>query len=217
MRQTAWALDILAELGLLYDSSIYPVRHDRYGVPDAPRGPFLARGPSVRSWSFRRRPCGSGGSISRSAEAGISGCCPCPVMKRALLALASRPRLRRDVLYFHPWEFDPDQPRLPLGRLESVPDLRRHPAQPRPSLPAVVRPARFSARSTWPASLGRAAGGTGSFPSDALMPEDRRRSRAFEDGIVRGRIDVMKQRDVRTKRIATFDGRTGDDHTVHST
>src|SRR5262245_8520055 len=44
MRQTAWALDVLAEQGLAYDSSIYPVRHDRYGVPDAPRGPILARG-----------------------------------------------------------------------------------------------------------------------------------------------------------------------------
>jgi polysaccharide deacetylase family protein (PEP-CTERM system associated) len=44
VRRTAWALDVQAELGLLYDSSIYPVRHDRYGVPGAPRGPFLARG-----------------------------------------------------------------------------------------------------------------------------------------------------------------------------
>ncbi len=44
VRHTAWALDVLAELGLLYDSSIYPVRHDRYGVPEAPRGPFLACG-----------------------------------------------------------------------------------------------------------------------------------------------------------------------------
>ena len=43
VRQTAWALDILAEMGFLYDSSIYPVHHDRYGVPDAPTEPFLAR------------------------------------------------------------------------------------------------------------------------------------------------------------------------------
>jgi hypothetical protein len=42
--EAAWALDVLAELGLVYDSSIYPVRHDRYGVPDAPRGPFLVLG-----------------------------------------------------------------------------------------------------------------------------------------------------------------------------
>ena len=44
VRLTAWAIDVLAEEGFLYDSSIYPVRHDRYGVPHAPRTPFLARG-----------------------------------------------------------------------------------------------------------------------------------------------------------------------------
>src|SRR5260221_2114423 len=44
MQQTAWALDVLAEEGLAYDSSIYPVRHDRYGVPSAPRAPFMAVG-----------------------------------------------------------------------------------------------------------------------------------------------------------------------------
>ncbi len=37
VRKTAWAIDVLAELSLLYDSSIYPVRHDRYGIPNAPR------------------------------------------------------------------------------------------------------------------------------------------------------------------------------------
>src|SRR5262249_39761017 len=44
MPETAWAFDILADLGFRYDSSIFPVRHDRYGVPDAPRTPFLVRG-----------------------------------------------------------------------------------------------------------------------------------------------------------------------------
>src|SRR6516162_5078809 len=44
MHETSWAIDVLAELGMRYDSSIFPVRHDRYGVPDAPRTPFLVRG-----------------------------------------------------------------------------------------------------------------------------------------------------------------------------
>jgi polysaccharide deacetylase family protein (PEP-CTERM system associated) len=117
VRQTAWALDVLADLGLLYDSSIYPVRHDRYGVPDAPRGPFVARGrdreilelpPATLRVGAVNVPIGGGGYFRLL---------PFPVMKRAL-SLS-----RRDlgsgavVLYFHPWEFDPDQPRLPLGRL----------------------------------------------------------------------------------------------------
>src|SRR5436190_7074643 len=46
VRQTGWAVDVLAECGFEYDSSIFPVRHDRYGIPDAPRGPFLAQGQS---------------------------------------------------------------------------------------------------------------------------------------------------------------------------
>src|SRR5262249_12076429 len=44
VRQTAWAIDVLAELDMVYDSSVYPVRHDRYGVAGAPRFPFLVRG-----------------------------------------------------------------------------------------------------------------------------------------------------------------------------
>ena len=44
MKETGWAIDVLAECGFEYDSSIFPVRHDRYGVPDAPRGPFVAVG-----------------------------------------------------------------------------------------------------------------------------------------------------------------------------
>ncbi|HJZ55122.1 MAG TPA: polysaccharide deacetylase family protein, partial [Gemmataceae bacterium] len=43
-RSTGWAIDVLAECGFEYDTSIFPVRHDRYGIPDAPRGPFLAVG-----------------------------------------------------------------------------------------------------------------------------------------------------------------------------
>jgi hypothetical protein len=44
VRRTAWAIDVLAEEGYTYDSSIYPVRHDRYGVPNAPRVPFVVQG-----------------------------------------------------------------------------------------------------------------------------------------------------------------------------
>ena len=43
-RETAWAIDVLVEEGFRYDSSIFPVRHDRYGVPEAPRFPFLVQG-----------------------------------------------------------------------------------------------------------------------------------------------------------------------------
>jgi polysaccharide deacetylase family protein (PEP-CTERM system associated) len=117
VRQTAWALDVLAEEGMLYDSSVYPVRHDRYGVPDAPRSPFLARGRrhallEIPPVSLRvlgvNTPMGGGGYfrlfplfLTRWAV-------------RQTLAATSPPVA---MLYFHPWEFDVEQRRLPLRRL----------------------------------------------------------------------------------------------------
>ncbi len=134
MRQTAWAIDVLAELGFAYDSSIFPVRHDRYGIPDAPRMPFLARGAksailelppvTLRWWKFNL-PVAGGGYFRlfplQMMEAGM----------RQTLQLQPAAAM----LYFHPWEFDADQPRLPLSRLSrwrtyvgvqrSIPRLRR--------------------------------------------------------------------------------------------
>ena len=57
-RQTAWALDVLAEEGFLYDSSIYPVRHDRYGVPGRRGRPFGRGAGNATCWSCRRPRCG---------------------------------------------------------------------------------------------------------------------------------------------------------------
>jgi polysaccharide deacetylase family protein (PEP-CTERM system associated) len=117
VRQTAWALDVLADLGLLYDSSIYPVRHDRYGVPDAPRGPFLAGGggrailelpPATWRVMNQNAPTGGGGYFRLL---------PLMVMRRAIEQLRRECRPAVAMLYFHPWEFDPEQVRLPLGRL----------------------------------------------------------------------------------------------------
>jgi polysaccharide deacetylase family protein (PEP-CTERM system associated) len=119
VRQTAWALDVLAELGFLYDSSIYPVRHDRYGVPDAPRAPFLARG-SVRhilelppaTWRMMMQNVPTGGG-------GYFRLLPLVVMRRAIDQIERECRPAVATLYFHPWEFDTEQNQLPL------PGLRR--------------------------------------------------------------------------------------------
>jgi polysaccharide deacetylase family protein (PEP-CTERM system associated) len=116
-RETAWALDALADVGMLYDSSIYPVRHDRYGVPAAPRGPFLARGqrqtllelpPATLRLCATNVPMGGGGYFRLF---------PLVLTRWALrqTARACSPAVAN--LYFHPWEFDPEQERLPLGRL----------------------------------------------------------------------------------------------------
>jgi polysaccharide deacetylase family protein (PEP-CTERM system associated) len=117
VRKTAWALDVLAELGILYDSSIYPVRHDRYGISDAPRGPFIARGsrfeileipPATLRFAGVNVPVGGGGYFRLL---------PLPLTKLALSLSRRDSRSGATVLYFHPWEFDPNQPRLPLKGL----------------------------------------------------------------------------------------------------
>lgn len=102
-----WALDCLAQAGYRYSSSIYPIRHDHYGMPDAPRfahriGSLLEIPPTtVRG--FRRNWPASGGGYFRLM--------PYP-LSRWLLRRVNRGERQAAVFYFHPWELDPEQPRI---------------------------------------------------------------------------------------------------------
>ena len=116
-RDTAWALDVLVESGMRYDSSIFPVRHDRYGVPRAPRSPFMARGERTTILEFPpatlrlptfNLPVGGGGYFRLLPLAALELAC-------RQLRRTDRPSLA--TIYFHPWEFDPGQPRLALRGL----------------------------------------------------------------------------------------------------
>ncbi len=116
-RGTAWALDVLVEEGFAYDSSIYPVWHDRYGVPGAPLSPFCASGrqhsilempPATLSLAGLRVPVGGGGYFRLL---------PLFLMEWAASQARRRSATPVTVLYFHPWEFDPEQDRLPLRPL----------------------------------------------------------------------------------------------------
>jgi polysaccharide deacetylase family protein (PEP-CTERM system associated) len=104
-----WALDILAELGFTYDSSIFPVHHDTYGVPDAPRFPYLLQEqgimeypPSTLSLAGLRLPIAGGGYFRLF---------PYRFSAWALGSVNSREG-QPFVFYLHPWEVDPDQPRV---------------------------------------------------------------------------------------------------------
>jgi polysaccharide deacetylase family protein (PEP-CTERM system associated) len=117
LRETAWAIDVLAACGFEYDSSIFPVRHDRYGIPDAPRGPFFACGEEAEILEFPLLTYRLGGFNLPVAGGGYFRLFP-PALMRAGIRQAGRstpPAVA--MLYFHPWEFDPDQPRLPLRGL----------------------------------------------------------------------------------------------------
>jgi polysaccharide deacetylase family protein (PEP-CTERM system associated) len=114
-RETAWAIDVLAEEGFRYDSSVFPVRHDRYGVPDAPRFPFRVVGHEHALLELPPATLGVGGFNLPAAGGGYFRLFP-PMVMRAAVRQAERHPDGVPVLYFHPWEFDPAQPRLPLGR-----------------------------------------------------------------------------------------------------
>ena len=103
-----WALDVLAECGYDYSSSIYPIKHDHYGMPDAPR--FACR-PSpngvlefpVTTVSLLRRnfPAGGGGYFRLAPY----------TFSRWIMQRVNREDGEPCIFYFHPWEIDPDQPR----------------------------------------------------------------------------------------------------------
>lgn len=107
-----WALDILLEEGFEYDSSIFPVRHDLYGIPDAPRFLHQRALPSGRSiWEIPMSTVRMAGVNLPAVGGGYLRLLPLAVTRWAIRRIH-----RRDgqpvILYFHPWELDPEQPRL---------------------------------------------------------------------------------------------------------
>ncbi len=141
--RTLWALTILAEEGYRYDSSIFPIRHDQYGIPSAPREPFrilLENGNATCFEDLKIRP----------VQLPLEGCEPAapgeileiPVATFRMLGVNipvagggyfrifpyrfvkwGLKRVSREgrafVFYLHPWEIDPDQPRIPHLPLRS--------------------------------------------------------------------------------------------------
>ena len=105
-----WAFPIMRQEGYVYSSSINPIRHDLYGMPDAPRVPFRPDADGVieipmttvrllgRNW-----PCSGGGYFRLLPSA----------LYRAGLTRVNERDGQPGIFYFHPWEIDPGQPRIP--------------------------------------------------------------------------------------------------------
>lgn len=108
-RRSLWALDLLAECGFTYDSSVFPIHHDIYGIPDAPRRPFLASEGRIIEcpmttfrWVTRHNwPVGGGGYLRLLPW----------WYTRMGVAKAEREEIPV-ISYIHPWELDPEQPRI---------------------------------------------------------------------------------------------------------
>jgi polysaccharide deacetylase family protein (PEP-CTERM system associated) len=117
VRGTLWSLEVLAEAGFRYDSSIFPIVHDRYGMPDATRFPHrLAAGPGVEIGEFPLSTISWLGWRFPVAGGGYFRLLPYAFTHRAVRHLNEREG-QPAIVYLHPWEIDPAQPRLPAGWL----------------------------------------------------------------------------------------------------
>ena len=117
-RQSLWALDILQEEGFLYDSSIFPVRHDRYGIPDARTVPHRLETPggkTIVEYPLTAVPIL--GVNLPVAGGGYFRLFPYGVTRWGLRRV--RAEGRSLVFYLHPWEVDPGQPRVAGARRRS--------------------------------------------------------------------------------------------------
>lgn len=113
LHDTTWAIDILGELGFQYDSSAHPIHHDLYDNASAPRHPHRVNGGSIVELPIattrigqRNLPIGGGGYL-RMFPYGYS---------RWGLRRLNTEEGMAGIVYMHPWEIDPGQPRLPASR-----------------------------------------------------------------------------------------------------
>jgi polysaccharide deacetylase family protein (PEP-CTERM system associated) len=112
-----WAFAILEEEGYAYSSSVYPVRHDLYGMPEAPRFPYHP----IAGHAFREFPITSVLRLGRNWPCGGGGwfrLLPYAISAAAIRAVHADDH-RACIFYFHPWEIDPAQPRQPGLSLRS--------------------------------------------------------------------------------------------------
>jgi len=114
--RSLWALDVLLEEQYRYDASIFPIRHDRYGIPDAPRWPHAIDRPAGRVYEVPGSTVRFGGTNLPVAGGGYFRVLPY-AWTRFGISRVNRMERQPVVFYLHPWEIDPDQPRLPAGVL----------------------------------------------------------------------------------------------------
>jgi polysaccharide deacetylase family protein (PEP-CTERM system associated) len=109
--RSMWALDVLIEEGFWYDASIFPIHHDRYGIPDAPRHLHRLTRPSGSIWELPGSTVVYGGLNIPVAGGGYFRIMPY-AWTRWAIDTVNRREHQPVVCYVHPWEIDPDQPRL---------------------------------------------------------------------------------------------------------
>jgi polysaccharide deacetylase family protein (PEP-CTERM system associated) len=109
--RSLWALDVLIEEGYAYDASIFPIRHDRYGIPDAPRMIHQIRRPGGSIWEVPGSTVRLAGTNLPASGGGYFRMLPYSWTQWAIRRINEVDR-QPVVFYLHPWEIDPDQPRF---------------------------------------------------------------------------------------------------------
>ena len=110
-QKSSWALDTLAECGFEYDSSIFPVRHDRYGMPGTPKTPYILKTPAGHL--IKEFPLSTARILNYYlpiAGGGYFRLYPYWLSRMGLRQISKESR--PFIFYLHPWEIDPEQPRI---------------------------------------------------------------------------------------------------------
>lgn len=116
VERSLWALDILIDEGYTYDSSIYPIRHDRYGIPAWPRHIHRVERPGGGLWELPGSTVRHAGMNWPMGGGGYFRLLPYAWTRMGIRRLNEHEG-RPAIFYLHPWEIDPDQPKLNAGRL----------------------------------------------------------------------------------------------------
>jgi polysaccharide deacetylase family protein (PEP-CTERM system associated) len=115
-RDSLWALDVLLSQGFIYDTSIFPIHHDRYGIPDGPRHPHPIRRRGGTLWELPGSTVRYCGQNLPTAGGGYFRLLPYGWTRRGIEHVNQVER-QPAVFYLHPWEIDPEQPRIRASTL----------------------------------------------------------------------------------------------------
>lgn len=118
-RASLWAHEILAEEGFLYSSSIFPITHDRYGIPDYPRFARALQLGERTLWEWPMTTLRVGGKNLPVAGGGYLRLLPAQLVSRAL-ARVNQEEHQPVIVYLHPWEIDPEIPKFRQGLLRDL-------------------------------------------------------------------------------------------------
>jgi polysaccharide deacetylase family protein (PEP-CTERM system associated) len=118
-RRSLWAFDQLIAEGFAYDASVYPIHHDRYGIPDAPRHPYTVERPAGSILEVPGSTVRIGGQNLPIGGGGYFRLLPYTWIRHGIARVNDQEQ-QAVTFYIHPWEIDPAQPRIDAPLLSRI-------------------------------------------------------------------------------------------------